>query len=144
MRSSTSRENLGNEVTTTDIEREKEILTKQKEVIKRQAEEMREEFQSMKHEYERTVKREYGIPETVECYKIKDFMELVEDGTPKLLHEAIKYYESHDGCPFYKDKCNISKNPECKGIWVKMGSPCFQLVKNVKKYLKTFKDIEKC
>ncbi|MFX0101786.1 MAG: hypothetical protein ACFFCS_19635 [Candidatus Hodarchaeota archaeon] len=140
-RTTTSREDMGKQVEITDEDREKQILVKQKEVIKRQAEEMREEFQSMREEYVKVVKNGSDEATNRECFKIDHFMELEPDGTPTILNTAIKYFESHEGCPFFKDKCELSENANCKGVWIKMGSPCFHLVKNVKKYIKTVKDI---
>lgn len=109
-----------------ELERENVLLRKQAELIKLQVREVREEVRSIEARAGR------AAPSTSrETFTLSEFVPR-KDGSPStLLQEAIKFYETHDGCPLFEQGCT-REDPGCNGVWVRMGHPCWQLVAHVK------------
>lgn len=70
-----------------------------------------------------------------EKYSFTKFLILSPDGSSLLFQDAMKFYETHDGCPLYPDGCPHHEKVDCNGIWVKMGSPCWYLFQTVNRNL---------
>ncbi len=113
------------------IESEYRLLKLQRDVIERQTHEVQEEMAAMRKKIEHFVDSEAPA----EQYSIDDFLVVGRDGSPKLLSDAMKYYETHDGCPWYTS----AENQQCKSVWARMGSICPVLVSNVKDILRNVK-----
>jgi hypothetical protein len=111
-----------------EIEKENLLLRKEHELILRQSDELKQEVSSLQRRFDSMEK--ISDP-TTQRFSIKDFAELSGDGTSKLLINAMKYAETHSGCPFYHDHCQ--GNDECGGVWVYLGSPCWTFVDRIKR-----------
>ncbi|MHA1799461.1 MAG: hypothetical protein ACTSVY_13530 [Candidatus Helarchaeota archaeon] len=115
------------------IRKEIFLLRKQLTLIVDQIKEIKHKFSILEEKYERinnildtTSKRIFR-----DHYSLKDFFEKETHELSPVLYNAIEYYETHDGCPFYY-QCGQRKFQECDGIWVKMGSPCSHFIKKIK------------
>lgn len=110
-----------------DLELENMLLRKQLACIARQAAEVREECAALKARVD-TLARETSR----DVFPLADFLPAV-DGTPsRVLSESMRFYETHDGCPFFEDGCCNREPVRCGGVWIRMGHPCWQLVARVK------------
>ena len=119
------------------IEIENKILKKQNQLIRLQSQEIRAEYDVLKERLKNLESEKSGM---VEKFSKSQFLEL-EDGVPKILTTAMKYFESRDGCPFFSDECMEKEKIDCKSIWVKMGSPCLYFVKKISEYVKSHETI---
>ncbi|HME50726.1 MAG TPA: hypothetical protein VKM55_00785 [Candidatus Lokiarchaeia archaeon] len=125
------------------LKKEKTLLEKQNMVISKQATEIRENFQEMRAEYaalENKVKKEAEINK--EQYMISAFIDGIH-GPSSILKNAVKYCETHDGCPFLSIGCDQSSHAECHGIWVRMGVPCATFAGKIKTCMKSMNGLRK-
>nr|MDO8118960.1 hypothetical protein [Candidatus Sigynarchaeota archaeon] len=114
------------------IENERAMLKLQRDVIERQTHEVQKEMDEMRKKYAQVIDPE----SPAEVYSTEDFLVVGRDGSSsKLLSDAMKYYETHDGCPWYED----AEHQHCKSVWARMGSICPVLVGHVKELARNLK-----
>ncbi|MHA1680729.1 MAG: hypothetical protein ACTSUE_06960 [Promethearchaeota archaeon] len=132
----TSNQKLNQLVEMTDMERENLILKKQQQVITIQRDEVRREFIEKIEELRDC--QDYLAGKKVnprEKYTLEQFMEKSPGGGSLLLQEAMKFYETHDGCPLYECSCNQSARARCESVWIRMGLPCSHLMERLQYHL---------
>lgn len=120
------------------LERERQLLEKQRELLQRQASEIRNEFQTMKDR--RDVLDSPAKPTGATSsnrHRIADLIDLKDpDGYAALLRDAIKYFETRDGCPYLGEQCNSDEARTCHCVWIKMGVTCRVFAERIKKDIK--------
>ena len=125
------------------LKKEKLLLEKQNKVIKKQASEIRDNFQEMREKYNAIESKLKDTTEkNQEHYSIPAFIDKT-NGPSTLLKNAVKYCETHDGCPFLAIGCDQGKHAECHGIWVRMGVPCETFAGKIKTCMKSLNGISK-
>ena len=125
------------------LRKEKLLLEKQNKVIKKQASELRENFQEMREKYtviESKVKNETASNQ--EHFTIPALIDGIH-GPSLILTNAVKYYETHDGCPFLAIGCDHSSPAACHGIWIRMGVPCEPFAVKIKACMKSMNGMRK-
>lgn len=125
------------------LKKEKLLLEKQNKVIKKQATELRENYQEMRTKYcalENKIQKE--AEGNQEHYTIPNFIDGIH-GPSLILKEAVKYCETHDGCPFLTIGCDYASPTECHGIWIRMGVPCEMFAGKIKTCMKSMNGIKK-
>ncbi|MHA1848036.1 MAG: hypothetical protein ACTSXU_10355, partial [Promethearchaeota archaeon] len=124
---------------------ENEILQKQLKLTQIQAHEILEGFYSLLEKYDdlkAQVVDGSGDIEFRDKYTIEDFLNFMDtDDDSNPLNNAVTYYETHDGCPLYPN-CDMRDVKVCEGVWVRMGSPCLYLIKNIKRYSRVLRNHE--
>jgi len=125
------------------LKKEKLLLEKQNKVIKKQALELRENFQELQ---ERCIALESTSNKPTEKYRehytIPAFIDDA-NGPSLLLKNAVKYCETHDGCPFLSVGCDHASHTDCNGIWVQMGVPCEMFAGKIKVCMKSMNGLRK-
>ena len=125
------------------IKKEKLLLEKQNKVIKKQASELRENFQEMREKYTSIEKKQKKETErNQEHYTIPAFIDNTR-GPSLFLKNAVKYCETHDGCPFQAIGCDQSLQAECNAIWIRMGVPCETFAAKIKTCMKSMNGMRK-
>ena len=125
------------------LKKEKLLLEKQDKVIKKQASELRDDFQEIREKYiviESDLKKK--AEKNQEHYTIPAFIDSIH-GPSLLLKNAVKFYETHDGCPFQAIGCDQGSQAECYGIWVRMGVPCDTFAVKIKTCMKSMNGMRK-
>ncbi|MHA1794105.1 MAG: hypothetical protein ACTSVI_15795 [Promethearchaeota archaeon] len=101
------------------------LLNLEHRVMIRQMGEVRQELFDLKEKYESLLEEIQDKHIKKRKLDVNDFISLDgEHESPDLLRNAILYYETRDGCPFYGDTCREGLVNNCLGVWINMGSPC--------------------
>lgn len=125
------------------LKKEKLLLEKQNKVMKKQASEIRENVQEMQEKYMTLEsKAKKAAWNNQEHYTIPAFIDGIHGPSP-LLKNAVKFYETHDGCPFHAIGCDQAANAECHGIWIRMGVPCENFAVKIKACMKSMNGLRK-
>ena len=120
----------------TEAERERLLKEKLERFRELQLEDIRQESRSMAERFE-ALKQQSEVPAR-EVFTLSQFMPHAGESTSSLLQEAIKYFETHDGCPFHETDEMCARGCATDGVWVRMGHPCWEFVERVKEISKAF------
>ncbi len=126
---------------TTEKERlakERLLLEKERELMQRQASEIRDECRKLQDKYDRQYRKSHVAAIKPKHYVVRDFFDPKDDnGYAYLLRDAITYCETHDGCPFFEERCTVGdETTGCRGVWIKMGATCHVFAEHIKRGIK--------
>ncbi|MHA1791199.1 MAG: hypothetical protein ACTSVI_01060 [Promethearchaeota archaeon] len=76
---------------------------------------------------------------SLKLVNLEPFLILNEGGDPVMIIEAIRYFETHDGCPI-KDSFFYPECICCNGVWIKMGVICSHFLDVINPMIRKFKE----
>ena len=119
------------------LAKERLLLEKERELMQRQASEIRDECQKMQERYTKSGAKAPVRGARPKQHAVRDFIDPGDnDGYSKMLRDAITFCETHDGCPFFGERCKSDEATGCRGIWIKMGATCHVFADSIKRCIK--------
>jgi hypothetical protein len=117
--------------------KERLLLEKERELMQRQASEIRDECREMQEQYTKSDTKDRIKGTRPKQHAVRDFIDPGDSNEyAALLRDAITFCETHDGCPFFGERCKSDEASGCRGIWIKMGATCHVFADSIKRCIK--------